>query len=133
MDSGVTLPKWHCCFKGCRICSDDVRDRRNHEVGLWGHTWRKDIHKPALLSAIQIFRLTEGEMNEEEIAFALFNSALVYSERQLCPLVGVSTDRRCLHNLSEVFTENNIKTLVCFICRCKHVCCEGFNMFGARS
>ena len=32
--SGVALPKWHCCFKGCRIWSDDVRDRRHHEVGL---------------------------------------------------------------------------------------------------
>ena len=69
-------------------------------------------------------------MSYEDVAFALFNAALVDSERQLCPLVGVSADRRCLHNLSEVFTEDNIKTLVCFICGCKHVCCEGFDMFG---
>ena len=94
VDSGVALPKWHCCFKGCRICSDDVRDQRDHEVGLWGHIWRKDTNKPALLTAIQTFRLTEGDMNDEEIAFALFNAALVDSERQLCPLVGVSTERR---------------------------------------
>ena len=72
-------------------------------------------------------------MNDEEVAFALFNAASVDSERQLCPLVGVSTDRRCLHHLSEVSTDNNIKTLVCFICGCKHVCCEGFDMFGVRS
>ena len=71
-------------------------------------------------------------MNDEELACALFNSALVDSERQLCPFVGVSTDRRCLHHLSEVFTEDNIKTLVFFICGCS-VCCEGSNMFGARS
>ena len=43
----------------------------------------------------------------------------------------LSVIRRCLHQLAEVFREDNVSSLICFICGCKHVCCEGFDKFGA--
>ena len=90
-----------------------MRDQRNHEVGLWGHIWRKGTPKPALMTVIQTFTLTEGDMNDEDIAFALFNSALVYSERQSCPLLGVSTliDVVCI--MCRKFSQKTISKRLC--------------------
>ena len=45
-------------------------------------------------------------------------------------LVGHSTDRRTLAHIGEVFREDNIKCLMCFICGCKHMYHHGFDKFG---
>ena len=44
--------------------------------------------------------------------------ALAEKERQTVPLLGVATDRRALTHLGEVFYEDNVVTLICFVCGC---------------
>lgn len=44
--------------------------------------------------------------------------------------MGHSTDRRTLAHIGEVFREDNIKCLMCFICGCKHMYHHGFDKFG---
>ena len=117
-------------YEGCRKCSDDVSNWQPQKKGLWTHVWA--CHKSVLQQIFKKYELVEDGKYADEVAFALYNAALVHSERQSCPRVGVSTDRRCMQHLSEVFQEDQVKTLICFICGCKHVFCEGFSMMGDR-
>ena len=74
--------------------------------------------------------VTEPHMKPEDVAFALYNQALAEKERQTVPLVGVATDRRALAHLGEVFYEDNVTALICFVCGCKHLRHDGYDKFG---
>ena len=56
--------------------------------------------------------------------------ALCECERRSVPKLGIATDRRALNHVGEVFREDNISTLICFICNCKHICHGGYDKFG---
>ena len=64
--------------------------------------------------------------------FTLYNQALLESERQSIPLLGIATNRRTLAHLGEVFREENITTLMCFVCGCKHLRHNGSDKFGTK-
>ena len=97
---------------------------------MWQHVWKSGAHREVLRDFIQQFRLRGTSQTEEEAAFTLYGLALADKERACCPRVGLATDRRTLGHIGEVFHEENIQTLVCFICGCKHVCHEGVDKFG---
>ena len=67
----------------------------------------------------------------EEVAFTLYNEGLAEQERQCCPKLGIATDRRALLHLGETFKEDNVTTLMCYVCGCKKMCHNGFGKFGA--
>ena len=69
-------------------------------------------------------------LSDEEIALSLYTEAIATKSRSNVPLLGLSTDRRTLCHLAEVFHEDNIHTLMCFICSCKHIAHKGFSKFG---
>ena len=98
---------------------------------LWHHVWL--AHKAALWE-INSGRVInhESHLRTEEVAFALYNAALAEKERQSCPLLGVATDGRSLLHLGEVFTEDVVGTLMCFICGCKHLRHNGYDKFGKK-
>ena len=52
--------------------------------------------------------------------------------RETMPRVGLATDLRTLRHLGEMFREDNCKTLMCFICSCKHLYHHGYDKFGVR-
>ena len=66
----------------------------------------------------------------KEVAFTLYSTALAEKERLSCPRVGLATDRRTLGHMGEVFFEDNVKVLICFVCGCKHLNHEGVDKFG---
>lgn len=76
------------------------------------------------------YKLTETFYKEEETAFTLVNQAYLDRERKTCPQVGIATDRRSLSHLGEVFFEENVEVLMCFVCGCKHIHHKGFDKFG---
>ena len=51
-------------------------------------------------------------------------------ERAHIPRVGISLDRRALQNVGEVLNPQRVSVLMCFICGCKHIHYDGFDMFG---
>ena len=126
----MVLPLWHCAFQGCTVTSSSLHGNTNHEEGLWHHLWKSGTHKQALLKLINKYRLQDSFLDLEETAFTLFNQALAESQRQSCPLLGIATDRRSLLHLGEVFREDNVTTLMCFLCGCKHIRHQGFDKFG---
>ena len=123
VDQALVLPSWHCAFRGCPHTSTNWNSSSTSEAGLWDHVW--SVHKASFWEKISKrsgFNLQEeSHLRLEEIAFTLYNAALAEKERQCCPLLGVATDRRALLHLGEVFTEDNVSTLMCFICGCKHI------------
>ena len=46
------------------------------------------------------------------------------------PMLGHSTDRRAISHTLEVFREDNIKVLMCFVCACKEISYLGYDKFG---
>ena len=128
VNTALVLPSWHCAFRGCASCSAGWVKGDSHEKGLWTHLW--ESHKEAFVRIIDVHDLLSGMSTHEEVALALYNAGLAEKERGGCPKVGVATDRRALLHLGETFYEENVATLMCFICGCKHVCHSGFGKFG---
>ena len=46
------------------------------------------------------------------------------------PQLGLSRDRRALSHISEVFTDDSVQVLMCFLCACKELSHSGFDKFG---
>ena len=67
---------------------------------------------------------------DSEIHFTLFNNALAEKERGFVPMVGHSTDRRAIQHTREVFREDSIEVLMCFVGACKDGAHRGFDKFG---
>ena len=66
----------------------------------------------------------------EVTCFTLLAAAVAEKERHSMPLLGDSTDRRNLSHVGEVLNEDTTSVLICFICACKHIQHQGYNMFG---
>ena len=132
VDEAVVLPAWHCGFHGCGVTSSSCRSKsmQNHERGVWHHIWHTDAHRRVLNEFLAKYELTEDFCTAEETAFTLVNQAYMERERKSCPRVGIATDQRCLSHLGEVFFEENVEVLMCFICSCKHIHHKGFDKFG---
>ena len=133
LESGISLPPWHCPFLDCRCCwqSDDVE--KNHEEAWWQHVWHTVSHKVVCLKSLQMANLAVADADLPETVFALLVAAMTEKERRnpcMVPRVGLAVDRRTLVHLGETFEENNIKCLMCFVCGCKYLYHQGFNKFG---
>ena len=69
-------------------------------------------------------------MKGSEVLFTLYNSALAEKERSSVPLLGHSTDRRVLEHVREVFNDDNVHVLMCFMCACKELSHKGYTNSG---
>ena len=132
VDKALVLPSWHCAFCKCTAVSKGWSEGSSHETGLWGHVWT--VHQETLTAIMRKYDLRspfEEDRISEEVAFTLYNEALAEQERQSCPRLGMATDRRALLHLGETFKEQNVTTLMCYVCGCKKMCHEGFGKLGA--
>ena len=64
------------------------------------------------------------------IFFALLASSIAEKARKGLPSLGHATDRRSLRQVGEVFAEDTIEVLMCFVCCCKFITHRGFDKFG---
>ena len=131
VDEAVVLPAWHCAFQGCTACSAGWEERSSHEAGLWNHLW--NAHRTDLEGVTRKYKLLEHVLAGEEVALTLYTEALAEVEREGCPRVGVATDRRAMLHLGETFKDDNVSTLMCFICGCKHIRHNGYDKFGRKA
>ena len=100
--AGLVLPSWHCAFKGCTAAAATTKSQGSHERELWLHVWTTVEHKKLITGIIKKFELNEKHLEVPEIAFTLYCQSLAESERNACPKLGLSTDRRALGHLAEV-------------------------------
>ena len=138
VEKAVVLPPWHCPFHNCCVAETQLNASDKHEYKLWRHVWHDTApnvsHAPLLRQIIVKYNLRQTVFPEsrhlEEVAFALLSRAMLAKERELCPRLGLATDRRTLAHVGEVFREEEVKTLMCYVCACKHIAHEGVNKFG---
>ena len=138
VEEAVVLPPWHCPFRACCAAETDVNGDNKHENRLWRHVWQETRSKPShaflLRQIIFKYDLQKTFIAEhrhlEELAFTLLGGALLAKERELCPRLGLATDRRTLAHIGEIFREEEVKTLICYVCACKYIAHEGVNKFG---
>ena len=139
--SGVSLPVWHCPFLTreatgtqlpCRAreCAQhtQAKKRGSYEAKFFAHV--RDTHGLVLKKITAEWKLKEGEMSEPEIHLTLLHAAMAEKERQSVPLLGHSIDRRVMQHVSEVFTNDTVQVLMCFICACKELAHSGYDKFG---
>ena len=77
LDMAYKLPIWHCVFKNCTVCADNVTTDKSSEGELWKHV--NTAHGSALveiMSSHQLFDYIDQEHNEAEWMFALLIEAL---------------------------------------------------------
>ena len=77
LDMAYKLPIWHCVFKNCTTCADNVTTGKSSEGELWNHI--KTAHGSALveiMSKHQLFDHIDKEYIEAEWMFALLIEAL---------------------------------------------------------
>ena len=92
--------------------------------------WKDGSHKETFTQLINRFKLNDLTKDSSEAAFTLYAAALQENERRSCPRLGIATERRTLQHVGEVFYEDNVLTLICFMCNCKHLAHIGCNKFG---
>ena len=141
VQSGISLPAWHCPFvvhsagshpKPCqaRAKSDCNVSKlcKTHEKELWGHV--QSAHGSILRNIAKKWKLREMSMVDAEVELTLLNSALAEKERRTASHLGHSTDRRAMRHVSEVFTDDSVQVLMCFMCACKELSHAGYDKFG---
>ena len=99
----------------------ELRILQSYESEWWQHIVETPSHHERLQDLLQEagFSVSKGDFPEH--AFALLLGATAAREQESVPLCGLSTDRRTLQHVGEIFREDAIKTLMCFICGCKHL------------
>ena len=133
LDEAFRLPRWHCPFRHCAACEMDKahskeKPKTAHEASWRDHIWT--CHHADLSKIIRKYKLQQKEVELLETMFALLIAGMLEREREFITTLGIATDRRILNHVGEVFYEDNIKTLMCFICGCKHCYHIGFDKFG---
>ena len=139
VDSGIALPLWHCPFQTCgadgqqvfcKFIANTISSQRkgSHEKAFWTHI--RVHHLTVLRNITKKLSLDEKQMKEAEVHLTLLNAALAEKERSSVPLLGHSTDRRSIEHVREVFREDNVHVLMCFMCACKEVMHIGYDKFG---
>ena len=83
-----------------------------------------------MAAIVRKYKLKEMSMEEAEVRLTLYNAALAEKERCSVPMLGHSTDRRTLAHVGEVFREDNVHVLMCFLCACKEISHTGYDKFG---
>ena len=79
--------------------------------GIWDHLWSDAGHKTTLMQIMMKYNLDAPHLDLEEVAFTLYNQAILENERISCPLVGIATDRRALAHSGETFVEDNVSAV----------------------
>ena len=139
--SGIALPVWHCPFQTCGVdgktmpcratavaSCKELQQRSTYEKELWAHVSMR--HGFVLRSIAKKWSLIEVSMKEAEVLLTLYNSALAEKERSSVPILGHSTDRRTIEHVGQVFKNDNVHVLMCFMCACKEIAHAGFNKSG---
>ena len=103
-DAAVQLPQKHCAFKKCTW-------EGTTDAELLRHV--SDEHRASLKS---VTALLAKSASEEERVFAAYNEAIAVGVRRGAPLAAYSIDRRCLFSYTQSISDENVESLICFLC-----------------
>ena len=99
VESGLKLPVSHCAFRGCKWVGEKRDDIKPH------------IHSKHRARIIEVC----GHRAQDHV-FDFYCEAIAVHERNTVPQIGFSIDRRSIAQTVEVYNDECIKQLVCFVC-----------------
>ena len=128
IDSAMSLPRIHCAFAKCTACTEEdfaedakaVReidrvsgwqDDDRHAEAFWDRVLKAHIlrqHK----DQIQDVAFVE----EDDDVWEVYKEGLAVQERRRVPVVGAAVDRRAFETTLEVYNDDSIRSLICFVC-----------------
>jgi len=128
IDSAMSLPRIHCAFAKCTASSEEdfaeeakavreidrasgCQDDDRHAEAFWDRVLKAHIlrqHK----DLIQDVALAE----EDDDVWEVYKEGLAVQERRRVPVVGAAVDRRAFETTLEVYNDETIRSLICFVC-----------------
>ena len=124
----MPLPRIHCAFAKCTASSKEdfaeeakaVREMdkgsRCHDDGRHAEAFWDRVLKAHILrhhkEQIQDLALAE----EDDDVWEVYKEGLAVQERRRVPVVGAAVDRRAFETTLEVYNDETIRSLICFVC-----------------
>ena len=128
IDSGMSLPRIHCAFAKCTACSQKDFAEEAKAVEKLGKSfrWEDDTRSAEtfwdrVLKA-HILRHHKDEIQdvalaeEDDDVWEVYKEGLAVQERRRVPVVGAAVDRRAFETTLEVYNDESIHSLICFVC-----------------
>ena len=127
IDSAMSLPRIHCPFAKCTASTEEAfaddaqavrkldrvsgcQDDDRHAEAFWDRVLEAHINREHK-SVIQNVALVE-----DDFVWDVYKEALAVQERQRVPVVGAAVDRRAFQTTLEVYNDERIRSLICFVC-----------------
>ena len=112
VSSGISLPVAHCAFSGCGWTGDHSDDIDRHicdeHAGDFEECGQESVPRDPERTRVWEWR-----------ARGFYARAIEIREQENVPLLGPSVDRRTVKHLMEVYNDDAVKCLICFVCGCK--------------
>ena len=128
IDSAMSLHRIHCAFTSCTGSFEEVFKEDEEKVRALqkeSESLDEDPHAEVFWDRVlkeHIVRQHKDEIREvalvEEDAdvWDVYKEALAVQERQRVPVVGAAVDRRAFQTTLEVYKDDSIRSLICFVC-----------------
>ena len=114
IDSAERLPSVTCAFKGCTGCEQPTQQfvaasRYQNECAsdrqLRAHIYSKHLDQIGGVADV-----------DEDKLWDVYKQALAVRERQNIPMVGAAVDRRAFEHTIQVYNDDCVRALICFVC-----------------
>ena len=129
IDSAMSLPRIHCAFATCTACTEkdfafdakSVREIDRLRSSPEDDDWHAEAFWDRVLKA-HIVRQHKDEIQdvafveEDDDLWDVYKEALAVQERSRVPVVGAAVDRRAFETTLEVYNDDSIRSLICFVC-----------------
>jgi len=128
IDSGMSLPRIHCAFTSCTGSFEEVFKEDEAKVRALqkeSGSLDEDPHAQAFGDRVlkeHIVRQHKDTIRkvalveEDADVWDVYKEALAVQERQRVPVVGAAVDRRAFQTTLEVYNDDSIRSLICFVC-----------------
>ena len=129
IDSAMSLPRIHCAFATCTACTEKdfaLAAKAEREIDrLSSSQGDDDWHAEAFWNRVlkpHIVRQHNDEIQdvafveEDDDVWDVYKEALAVQERSRVPVVGAAVDRRAFETTLEVYNDDSIRSLICFVC-----------------
>ena len=128
IDSAMSLPRIHCAFAKCTASSEEdfaeeakavreldrasaCQDDDHHAEAFWDRVLKAHIlrqHKDQIRDVAFV--------EEDDDVWDVYKEGLAVQERRRVPVVGAAVDRRAFETTLEVYKNDSIRSLICFVC-----------------
>ena len=128
IDSAMSLPRIHCAFAKCTACSQKdfaeeakAVEKVDKSLGWENDTCSAETFWDRVLRA-HILRHHKDEIQdvalaeEDDDVWDVYKEGLAVQERRRVPVVGAAVDRRAFETTLEVYNDESIHSLICFVC-----------------